>query len=260
MAAVMEPLRRRGEELAARQSALPALRSAGYGWYSGLEAEIARLRGQMHEQVHQAERARTTLTAPLSARLQAAGRGAPAGLERELDAIDDALVGCERQLEATLRPYLSAVDRCLARARGGEETLALFAEAGFRLPPGERPVLAARAAWLLEPDAPPGALLLSDRRLRFERRDDRVLRRNRPGLAVERTTDRTVLLDEPHDALQSARDASSGVVLKEPRLTLTWRSGALVGRALTLQLERPVAAELAALCEALRRGDLSGLR
>ncbi len=258
----MDPLERRRADLAALALSLPGVRQGGWRWYSGLEAEIARLQGQAHEQLHRAQTTRGALTAPVGAKLDAveAKRGDPAqraALERELDALDDALVACERQLEQLVQGWSVAVERCLARGLQAQETLIAFRDAGFRLPEGERPLLAVRAAWLAEPEQPPGVVLLTDRRHRFERRDDRILQRNRAGVATERRSDRTVLLDEPHAALLAARDASSGFP-KEPKLTLTWKSGAYVGQALTLKLERPGAAELAAVCEALRVGSLAG--
>lgn len=261
LSAVMDPLKQRGEDLGAMSLALPNLRKGGWRWYSSLEAEIARLRAAAHEQLHRAETTRQSLVAPLSGRLSAAAPrlSDPAqrpAVQRELDAIDQALVDCERQVERALSDWALACDRCLSRARLGQETLDRFADAGFRLPAGERPLLAVRASWLADLTAPPGVLLLTDQRHRFERRDDRVLRRNRAGIATETHADRTVLLDEPHSALAAARDASTGFVVKEPRVTLTWKSGAFAGQALTLKLERPEAKELVAACEALRVGNL----
>lgn len=263
LAAVMKPLAEQPAELTEAVAALRALREGGFPWYAGLEGELGRLRGRAHEQLHQAEGRRAALVAPVCGKLdaleaKAAGvdAAARAALERELDPLDDALVACERQLEATLTLWAAEVERALDRVRQGEEALAGFASAGFALPAEERPLIALGASWLDDPEKPPGQLLLTDRRLRFERRDDRVLRRNRMGLAVESARDRALLLDEPYTALARARESSAGLGARSPRVALDWEGG----RTTIIGLERASAAELCGWLEALRRGDLSRFR
>jgi len=263
LASVMGPMSERATTVGGAPAQLADLRKRGWTWFSGLESDLRQLAAAAHDRMHGAESTRATLTAPLSPRLEKAANqvgsadpGVRANVKRELDAIDEALIGCERQLEQAMSAWSSAVDLALARMRGGDEALSAFASAGFRLPPGERPLLVFGASWLDAPDPPPGLLLFTDVRVRYERRDDRIPRRNRMGLAVERDIDRTILLDETHEALLSARDASTGFVVKEPRIAL----GLSAGRTTTLRLERPEVAELLALCESWRRGDLSRFR
>ena len=261
LSSVMGPLGERVGSLAGASQPLAELRHKGWTWFGGLEAELRQLAAQAHERQHSAEATRASLTAPLAARLdrvtsQLGGAGPAPELKRELDAIDAALVSCESQLETALQAWSAAVDQALAQIRGGSEALSAFASAGFALPAGERPLLVYGASWLDDPDPPPGVLLFTDARVRYERRDDRIARRNRMGLAVERNVDRTLLLDETPDALLAAHDASTGFLVREPRIALTLRAG----KTTTLRLEQPVVPELLALTEGWRRRDLSRFR
>lgn len=251
-------------DLAAAPETLKELRKGGWAWFKGLEAEIGELQRALPATRQRAVQTRDQLTAPLRARLKQlqalAGRpgdaAALAALNQSLFRLDQDLVMAERSLEGTI---VAPVERARAlrdRLRQGQRALDRFADAGFRLPSGERPWLAFDVRWVDAPGAaepPPGVLLLSDARLRFERRDDRVLRRNLGGLAVETKVDRTVLVDEPHGSLGGVRDASAGVVVREARAALLWRAGALAGKTCTFASDQGVA-ELCAAAEAVRTG------
>lgn len=260
LSSVMAPLNERASDIGGAPAKLADLRSRGWAWFAGLETELRTLGAQAHERLHSAEGTRAALTAPLAPRLEkaavlaaSADPTARSDAKRELDAIDEALIGCERQIEQAMAAWTSAVDQALTHLRCGQEALTAFASAGFSLPHGEIPLLVYGATWLDDPDPPPGVLLFTNSRVRFERRDDRIVRRNRMGLSVERNIDRTLLLDEPPEGLLWTRDASTGFVVREPRIAL----GLSSGKTAALRLDQPVVAELLALCESWRRKDLT---
>lgn len=271
--AVLDPLQERARDLDPAETRLARLRARGWRWYEGLEAERRELKRLSATVLQQAHREREAAVAPLVARLDAARRrveradsAALAPLREELDLLDEALVAAERRVEVAVLSWLRRVEGLLDRLWTGEDTLSGFSDAGFALRSDERPLLAVRATWLEpapppdEPSEPPGRLLLTDARVRFERRDDRILRKNRMGLAVERRDDRTLLFDEPASALAFARDASVGWLSKQPRIKLGWKDGAFSGRVVTLALERGAVEELSATAMALARGDLAPFR
>lgn len=251
-------------QLAEAPGALAALRAGGWTWLGGLEGEIQALKRLLPAARGEAIRARDGLVAPLARQLaqikKAAEKpGDPSALSelnRALFQLDRALVSAERLVEGGQAPVIERAGALRDRLEEGRRALARFGDAGFRLGAGERALLAFDVRWLDAPgvaEPPPGALLLSDQRLRFERRDDRVLRRNRAGLAEEIRVDRALLMDEPHASLGAVRDATSGVVRREPRVALTWRAGAHTGATCTFSVEGG-AAPLVAACEAMRQG------
>ena len=252
-------------QISAAPAALSALRKRGWSWFGGLEGEVAALARAIPAARIEAVRARDGLVAPLRQRLTqlkvAAGRpgdaAALAALNQALFQLDRELVSAERQLEGGQRAVVERAEALRDRLVEGQRTLDRFADAGFRLPPGERALLAYDVRWVDAPaqkEPSPGVLLLSDQRIRFERRDDRVLRRNMGGLAIETRVDRALLVDEPHASLAAVRDATAGVVQREARVALTWRAGALAGSSVTFALDGHVSAVVAA-CEALRLGQ-----
>lgn len=248
-------------ELLAAPGQLSGLRAAGWRWFSKLEAELVDLQRALPQAKSSALFQRDQLVAPLKARFQqlqaqAQRPGDAAAMASALFRLDQDLVIAERALLAVSQAALERSVALRDRLVMGRRALDRFGDAGFKLGPGERPMMAFDANWVeapSTPETPVGVLLLSDQRLRFERRDDRVLRRNLGGLAIETHVDRTLLLDEPHGSVGGATDASGVGLNRRPAVALSWKAGALVGKKSTFALNGG-ALELVAAAEALRQG------
>ena len=146
------------------------------------------------------------------------------GLRAELDSLERSIGAAERRVNADTRLCVELRDELTKLCEGLSWMLDRFDEASFPLPAQESPVGACRAVWEDAPGGEPrqGTLYLTDMRLRFERREERVLRRTLWVFPAEKEQVVGLLLDEPVGFCTAQKASRRGLLLKDELLELSW--------------------------------------
>ncbi|MCU0657342.1 MAG: hypothetical protein MUF64_19410 [Polyangiaceae bacterium] len=147
-------------------------------------------------------------------------------LEQEYRAVDEAIDEAEKRVLEHARPFTELVDQLRQGVGRMTFTLDLFGNAGFTQQPDEAPLVALLAK---NRDAPggekEGVLFLSNQRLRFEAREEKVLERKFLLFASKTETVKALLVDEPVGNIAGTEASKEGVIFKDEILTVRWGRG-----------------------------------
>ncbi len=178
-------------------------------------------------------------------------------LEEELEDIQGAIGEAERRLSSISDPVTKAVDAVKKGVSQAEATLDRFDAGSFSLEPGENPIAVYDATW---EDAPGGEkvgqLLLTDARIRFEHKEEKVTKRKMFFFAAETEFIQELVLNEPVGYLAASDDTTRGWVFKDQVLAFKWDRQASCGNTTTFEVDGTSAKDLDVLVESIRDGSL----
>lgn len=265
-------------EINRRVTALPQLgesvaraRARGYAWggdleqigreayarsgsvFDGARAEAARAAAGLRGQVAALER---------DARRAASGdvlrnEGLINSVSVQARGLDEAITAANGRVLASAAQFSAAVDGLATRLKRIHWTLDQFEGASFRMQPEENPIFAAKATWEDHPSGKvEGLLMLTAHRVRFEYQEEVVLERSFVFFASKTETRRKLLLDALIGHLAAAQAGERGLLIKDQVLTLRFTPQSGSPGTVTLELDDDVAAEVDALVEQVRSGDL----
>lgn len=260
LAAALERVRTRGHRYSSElEPQLVAARAAAPQALADARAEsenaAARLRPRVDEAAREARAlAREATLSPDTHRLES--------LERETEALEKATREAGQRLDAVVRPFTQPFDGVERRVKELHRVLDAFDQRSFDMVPEESPVATVAVTWLDPPDGEKmeGLLLLSDHRLRFEQREERVTKRKLLIFAAEKEKIQKCWVDEPIGHLKASRDEAKGFLVKDQLLTLEWASPARAPRTTTFELESGRAKDLDTLVESVLSGEIARQR
>lgn len=251
---------------------LGRLRARGYAFRGDLEQQLQEFRdeiGPVLRQIRQRiDRESDRLRDEARALSRAAGKisGNPLRNEGRIESLSAQVRGFDREvdevkdgLEALSKPVLTKLHAVRDKVKDLHWTLDQFDAASFKMRPEERPVAVASATWEDAPggEAPAGLLLLTDHRVYFEQKEERVTKRKFIFFAAETESLHKLLIDEPLGHLQSSDDATRGWVMKDQLLSFAWDRAAKAPQKTTFKLSSGTAKDWDGVVELLRSGDLS---
>jgi hypothetical protein len=258
-------------------ASLERARSRGYLYSADLEPTLAAARAAAPQALADSRSESEAAARSLRPRVDDAVRDARAlareprlsdlahrveSLEREAQALETAAREAEQRITSLTRPFTEAFDGLERRLREAHRVLDAFDSRSFAMVPEESPVAAAPVTWLDPPDGQKmkGLLLLTDHRLRFEQREERVTKRKLLLFAAEKEKIQKCWVDEPVGHVQSSEDRTKGVLFKDQLLALQWAQAAHAPRTTTFELDGGAAKELDAVVESVVSGDLARQR
>lgn len=259
-------------ELPTLTSGLERLRARGYAFRGDLEQKLAEARDNarpvLQEIRDEIRRVENHLRGEMRDLSNDAGRitGDPVRSRGRIESVESRYDGVKREfnqienrLEALARPLLSGVGEVRQKLKDLHWTMDQFDEASFKLRPEERPVAIAKATWedCTRVDKPKGLLMLTDHRIYFEQKEERVTKRKFIFFTAESETLHKQLLDEPIGYLRSSDDETRGWVMKDQLLVFQWDREAKAPEKTTFELESGTAKDWDEVVELLRSGDLS---
>jgi len=246
-------------------------RARGYAWGGDLE-QIGREAHARSASVFEGARAEAT-------RAGAGLRGQVSALERDVRraasgdvlrneglinsvsaqarGLDEAITAAKARVLASAAPFIAAVDGLTTRLTRIHWTLDQFEGASFRMQPEENPLFAAKATWEDHPSGKvEGLLMLTAHRVRFEYQEEVVLERSFVFFASKTETRRKLLLDALIGHLTGAEANQRGMLIKDQVLRLRFNPQSGAPANVTLELDDDNAAEVDAVIEQVRSGDL----
>ena len=263
--------------LAELAASLDRVRTRGHRYSNELEPQLAAARAAAPQALADARAESEAAAHRLRSRVDEAAREARAlareavlsahvhrveSLEREAEALEKATREAEQRIAALAKPFTDPFDGVERRLTELHRVLDAFDQRSFNMVPEESPVAAVPVTWLDPPDGEKmeGLLLLSDHRLRFEQREERVTKRKLLIFAAEKEKIQKCWIDEPIGHLKGSRDEAKGFLVKDQLLTLEWASPARAPRSTAFELESGRAKDLDALVESVLSGDLASQR
>ncbi|MFT5457572.1 MAG: hypothetical protein ACI9K2_004069 [Myxococcota bacterium] len=268
-----DSVRDRRSRIDALTSDLARVRSRGFVFKAGLEAQLAEARSLAPDAVDQVLAESRQVGDRLSPRVDAlVERGRQLAMDGDLtgdttriDLLEDehkdlqsAVRDAERRLQALTDPVVKAVDAVVRSVKEATEVLDAFEAATFQLQPGEQPVAAVGASW---EDAPGGAkkgrLFLTAQRVRFEQDEEIVTKKTMFFFAAEKKRVQKLWIDEPVGHLASSDDTTRGWVFKDQVLAFAWDKAAKARGTTTFEVERGSAKEWDTLVESIRDGSIA---
>lgn len=266
-------------EINQRVTALPQLgesvaraRARGYAWGGDLEQigreAYARSTAAFDGAKAEATRAASGLRGQVGALEKDARRAASGGdvlrneglinsVAAQARGLDEAITAAKGRVLATAAQFNAAVDGLATRLKRIHWTLDQFEGASFKMQPEENPIFAAKATWEDHPNGKvEGLLMLTAHRVRFEYQEEVVLERSFVFFASKTETRRKLLLDALIGHLAGAQAGERGLLIKDQVLTLRFTPQSGAPNTVTMELDEDNAAEVDALVEQVRSGDL----
>lgn len=228
-------------ELRALESSLAAGRARGFVYQSDLEFSLADAAAKAEEALATARSESERVAASLRPRVDAlherafssefsfgvASEPAIEQLEQQEDSLSSAFDEAEGRIRELARPFTDLVDEAREGIRRMTFTLDLFGDASFPLQPEEAPLVALSALYRDPPGGKEreGVLFLSNQRVRFEGREERVVERTLLVFASKTETIKQLVVDELVGNVKSTSASKEGVVFKDEILTISWARG-----------------------------------
>lgn len=246
-------------------------RARGYAWGGDIEQVGAQAQAQA-QAAYEGARAE-------SARAAQALRGQATALERDAQraasgdvlrneglinsvaakarGLDEAITAARSRVLSGAAGFVGAVDALDARMKRVHWTLDQFEGASFKMQPEENPLFAAKATWEDHPSGKvDGLVMMTAHRVRFEYQEEVVLERSFLFFASKTETRRKLLLDALVGHLAATEASERGMLIKDQVLTLRFLPQAGGPKVVSLELDEDNAAEVRAVIEQVRSGDL----
>ncbi len=171
--------------------------------------------------------------------------------------LDEAITAAKGRVLAGAAQFIAAVDGLTTRLKRIHWTLDQFEGASFKMQPEENPLFASKATWENHPSGKvDGLLMVTAHRVRFEYQEEVVLERSFVFFASKTETRRKLLLDALVGHLTGAEANERGMLIKDQVLTLRFNPQSGSPGTVTLELDEDNAAEVDAVIEQVRSGDL----
>ena len=254
------------------KSELQRLRSRGYAFRGDLETSLQDMESKIDDVIDELRRSASRRSSSLQDQVDDVRRtassingvsGKHAGriesLESEVRSLTNSVKNAKDNLESISEPILKQYKEVKGKVKDLHWTVDQFESATFQMTPEERPVAVALVTWQDAPggDEPEGMLLLTDHRMYFEQKEERVTKRKFMFFKAESENLHKLLLNEPIGHLQSSEDSTKGWVMKEQILTFSWSSAADAPSETTFKVNSGTAKDWDEVIELLRTGDLS---
>lgn len=147
-------------------------------------------------------------------------------LDQQYSSLDSAMDEASARIKELARPFTELIEEAEQGIKRMTFTLDLFGDASFQQAPDEAPLVALKAKYR---DAPggekEGVLFLSNQRIRFEGREEKVLERKFLVFASKTEIIKTLFIDEVIGHVASTEASQEGVVFKDEILTIRWGRG-----------------------------------